>query len=133
MSEVLASEQVPRSNREHVLERRWEDWPGVPGFFATVDHKRIGLRYIYTSFAFFFVAGLMAVLMRQQLAQPNEHLLSPQLYNELWLPSVLADSKPPFAFSKISNVLRVLNHLTEGHVEVRSQFVAVIVLSPQAL
>jgi hypothetical protein len=39
------------------LERKWEEPPGVPGFFATVDHKRIGLRYIYTAFFFFFTAG----------------------------------------------------------------------------
>ena len=35
----------------------WEDAPGLPGFFTTVDHKRIGMRYIYTSFVFFFIAG----------------------------------------------------------------------------
>src|SRR3954447_5153788 len=44
---------------EHELVEVWEDAPGIPGFFSTVDHKRIGIRYIYTSFVFFFVAGLV--------------------------------------------------------------------------
>jgi cytochrome c oxidase subunit I len=61
----------------------WEDAPGIPGFFSTVDHKRIGMRYIYTSFVFFFVAGLTALLMRAQLTAPESGVLGPQLYNEL--------------------------------------------------
>jgi len=65
------------------LSTLWEDAPGLPGFLTTVDHKRIGMRYIYTSFAFFFLAGATALLMRVQLAQPNAHVLGPQLYNEL--------------------------------------------------
>src|SRR4051795_11305872 len=66
------------------LDEIWADAPGVPGFFSTVDHKRIGMRYIYTSFFFFFVSGLMALAMRTQLAQPDERLINPQTYNELF-------------------------------------------------
>ena len=42
------------------------------------------MRYIYTSFVFFFLAGLTALLMRAQLAQPNAHVLGPSIYNELF-------------------------------------------------
>src|SRR5690242_4031040 len=71
---------------EHIpeLTEVWEDAPGIPGFLTTVDHKRIGMRYIYTSFFFFFVSGAMALVMRAQLTQPNSHVLSPQTYNELF-------------------------------------------------
>src|SRR4051812_5834256 len=69
---------------EAALEEKWEDAPGLPGFFSTVDHKRIGMRYIYTAFAFFFVAGLMALLMREQLARPGQHVLGPEAYNQLF-------------------------------------------------
>src|SRR5438046_9292410 len=65
------------------LEEVWEDAPGVPGFFSTVDHKRIGMRYIYTAFFFFFTSGLMALVMRHQLATPDHHLIGPQTYNQL--------------------------------------------------
>jgi len=49
-------ELVPDEAIEEQLAEQWEDAPGIPGFLTTVDHKRIGIRYIYTSFIFFFVA-----------------------------------------------------------------------------
>src|SRR5438445_1960608 len=69
---------------EEELEEIWADAPGVPGFFSTVDHKRIGMRYIYTAFFFFFTSGLMALVMRSQLSAPNNHVLSPQTYNQFF-------------------------------------------------
>ncbi|HTO00277.1 MAG TPA: cbb3-type cytochrome c oxidase subunit I, partial [Microthrixaceae bacterium] len=65
------------------LKELWEDAPGLVGFFSTVDHKRIGMRYIYTSFFFFFLAGLMALLMRAQLSVPNSTFMGAQTYNEV--------------------------------------------------
>src|SRR5881296_1980012 len=73
----------PLEAREELVEI-WEDDPGVPGFFSTVDHKRIGIRYIYTSFAFFFLAGITALVMRAQLTSPNATILSPETYNQLF-------------------------------------------------
>ncbi len=69
---------------EENVDAAWEDAPGVPGFFTTVDHKRIGIRYIVTAFFFFFSAGLLALFMRAQLAEPNAHVLSAQQYNEFF-------------------------------------------------
>jgi cytochrome c oxidase subunit 1/cytochrome c oxidase subunit I+III len=80
----MAVTDKPTAAELEVLEERWEDAPGIPGFFETVDHKRIGLRYIYTAFAFFFVAGALALVMRVQLAQPNAGVLSPESYNEFF-------------------------------------------------
>ncbi|HEX3539103.1 MAG TPA: cytochrome c oxidase subunit I [Acidimicrobiales bacterium] len=75
---------APDEKTEERLERRWRDAPGIPGFFTTVDHKRIGRRYIYTSFVFFFLAGLAALVMRDQLASSNNNILAPETYNELF-------------------------------------------------
>ncbi len=69
--------------QEEDLDQLWEDAPGTAGFFTTVDHKRIGVRYIVTSFIFFAISGCMALTMRVQLANPNSTVLGPQLYNEL--------------------------------------------------
>ena len=66
------------------LERIWEDKPGLLGFLSTIDHKRIGMRYIYTAFAFFFAGGLIALTMRAQLTSPNSHVVSPETYNGLF-------------------------------------------------
>jgi cytochrome c oxidase subunit I len=62
----------------------WETAPGLKGFFSTVDHKEIGIRYIVTAFLFLLLGGLEALLMRMQLAGPNRTLLSPDQYNQLF-------------------------------------------------
>jgi cytochrome c oxidase subunit 1/cytochrome c oxidase subunit I+III len=54
------------------------------GWVATVDHKRIGILYLLTAFFFFGVGGLEALVMRLQLARPNNRLLSPDGYDQLF-------------------------------------------------
>ncbi len=66
------------------LEAIWETAPGIAGWFATVDHKEIGIRYIVTAFAFLLVGGIEALVMRLQLARPNETLLTPEQYDQLF-------------------------------------------------
>ncbi len=56
----------------------------VTSWLTTVDHKRIGILYIVTSFVFFFAGGVMAILMRIQLAQADQHLIEKNSYNELF-------------------------------------------------
>ncbi|MBW3665244.1 MAG: cytochrome c oxidase subunit I [Actinobacteria bacterium] len=65
------------------LERIWSDEPGIVGFLKTVDHKRIGRRYLATSVVFLLLGGVQALMMRTQLASPDNDLLSPELYNQL--------------------------------------------------
>ena len=50
----------------------------------TTDHKTIGLMYLVTSFVFFGVGGLMALLMRTELARPGLQFLSNEQYNQLF-------------------------------------------------
>jgi cytochrome c oxidase subunit 1 len=56
----------------------------VASWATTVDHKRIGLLYIGTSLLFFVAGGILALLMRAQLAQANEHFVTRNTYNELF-------------------------------------------------
>ncbi len=51
---------------------------------STVDHKKIGLMYIGYALFFLVIAGFQAVLMRIQLAVPNNHFVSPQVFNRLF-------------------------------------------------
>lgn len=81
---MATTEVRPESEEREHLEEIWEDDPGVPGFFSTIDHKRIGKRYIYTCFIFFAVGGIMALVMRLQLAGSEHTVLSPSAYNELF-------------------------------------------------
>ncbi len=52
--------------------------------FSTTDHKQIGVMYLVTSFAFFMVGGVMALLMRGELARPGLQFLSNEQYNQLF-------------------------------------------------
>jgi cytochrome c oxidase subunit 1/cytochrome c oxidase subunit I+III len=68
----------------HHLEEMWKTEPGIKGFLGTVDHKEIGKRYLVTAFAFLALGGIQALIMRLQLAQPDQQLLSPERYNQLY-------------------------------------------------
>jgi cytochrome c oxidase subunit I len=57
---------------------------GFWSWFTTVDHKKIGILYGWTSFAFFLLGGLEALLIRLQLAKPNGNVLSAEAYNQLF-------------------------------------------------
>jgi cytochrome c oxidase subunit I len=56
----------------------------VIGWVTTVDHKRIGVLYLVTSFGFFLAAGVMALLMRTQLSQADNHFITRDRYDELF-------------------------------------------------
>ncbi|BBZ12344.1 aa3-type cytochrome oxidase subunit I [Mycobacterium branderi] len=51
---------------------------------TTTDHKLIGQMYLVTAFAFFLMAGLMAMLMRAELAAPGLQFLTNEQYNQLF-------------------------------------------------
>ncbi|MBW3645295.1 MAG: cytochrome c oxidase subunit I [Actinobacteria bacterium] len=57
---------------------------GVLAWLTTTDHKRIGLSYMVTSFAFFLFGGVLAMFMRAELAQPGLGVTSADTYNELF-------------------------------------------------
>ena len=67
-----------------VERRRRLDETYIGEWLMTTDHKKIGVMYMLTGFAFFLVGGLEALLIRTQLAVPNGHVLSPQVYNEIF-------------------------------------------------
>lgn len=65
---------APRSMVLQVL----HDW------LTTVDHKKLGLMYIGYALLFLVIAGFEALLMRIQLAIPNNTFVSPQVFNRLF-------------------------------------------------
>jgi cytochrome c oxidase subunit I+III len=66
------------------LERMWQSRPGVLGWLTTTDHKRIGLLYFWTTLVLFGAGGIEALLIRTQLIAPNQNLVSPSTYDELF-------------------------------------------------
>jgi cytochrome c oxidase subunit I len=57
---------------------------GIWSWITTVDHKRIGIMYGVTAFLFFLVGGVEALLVRVQLAVPNNNFVGAETYNQLF-------------------------------------------------
>ena len=74
-------DDLARQHRE--LNETWRVPRGVLGWFMVVDHRTIGARYVVTAFIFFILAGVLAALMRLQLALPDNRVIGPDLYNQL--------------------------------------------------
>ncbi|GAB4515326.1 MAG: hypothetical protein OHK0046_18620 [Anaerolineae bacterium] len=74
---------IPNATHE-TLQETWRPPPGLLGFFTAVNHRTIGLRYIYTGMAFFILAGIAALVMRIQLLFPENTFLNAELYNQIF-------------------------------------------------
>jgi cytochrome c oxidase subunit 1 len=72
---VPVPHRVPRAGPKGAL---------LLSLFRTTDHKQIGLLYLTTSMAFFLTGGIMALLMRGELARPGLQFLSSEQYNQLF-------------------------------------------------
>ena len=57
---------------------------GLLFWISSVDHKVIGIMYLVTASVFFIIGGLQAMAIRMQLSWPNLHVMSPQVYNQIF-------------------------------------------------
>jgi cytochrome c oxidase subunit I len=78
MKEVAIPEALGGESFEVEAREGWLSW------VSSVDHKQLGIMYLLGAFIFFLVAGVLALLMRVQLAVPNNHFLSPQVFNQFF-------------------------------------------------
>jgi cytochrome c oxidase subunit I len=83
---VSTVEQQPPATGTPIIPRqRTERKGGVLALWlSSTDHKVIGYMYLITSFGFFLIAGVMAIVIRLQLFEPNNRVVSDQVYNELF-------------------------------------------------
>jgi cytochrome c oxidase subunit I+III len=65
------------------LERVWSNLPGW-GTLAAVNHGTIGLRFMGTGAVFFLIGGVLAMLLRTQLARPEQNIIAADLYNQIF-------------------------------------------------
>jgi cytochrome c oxidase subunit I+III len=90
VSDIPSTEQVQREEtadfviRREALRRTWSRRPGFYGWLTDTNHKSVAAKYIVTAFLFFVVGGMEAFLMRLQLARPDNNLLSPDRYNQIF-------------------------------------------------
>ncbi|HEV8371880.1 MAG TPA: cytochrome c oxidase subunit I [Actinomycetota bacterium] len=77
----MASTQLPAP----ALPEAHEPEPsGLVDWLTTVDHKKIGLLYIFTSFAIFLAGGVLALLVRAELAEPGLQTMGENTYNQVF-------------------------------------------------
>jgi cytochrome c oxidase subunit I len=75
------------ANREQditLLERSWRHPRGIFGWFSYTTHQAIGMRYIVTAFIMLLLGGIEILLVRTQLARPNNSFLGPDRYNQMF-------------------------------------------------
>src|SRR3954462_12291755 len=80
----LRDHDLDRPSLEAALEKTWKTPSGLWGVLTTVDHKVIGRRYIATAFVFLALGGLLALVMRLQLASPEARIVTADRYNQLF-------------------------------------------------
>ncbi|MDD9745206.1 MULTISPECIES: cytochrome c oxidase subunit I [Marinovum] len=70
--------------RHRALTRIWASDPGWKGWFTTVNHTDLGRMFLATAAFFFVVGGILAMLIRAQLATPRSAFLAPEHYNQIF-------------------------------------------------
>jgi len=78
-----APEDTSQQERNE-LEAAWKHPGEIFGWFSVTTHQAIGKRYIITAFIFLLIGGIEALLMRFQLALPENTFLSPHRYNQIF-------------------------------------------------
>ncbi|MDZ4798128.1 MAG: cytochrome c oxidase subunit I [Bryobacteraceae bacterium] len=58
--------------------------PGLWSWLSTVDHKRIGIMYLWSILFFFLIGGLMALLVRIELLTPKQTIMTAEQYNQVF-------------------------------------------------
>ncbi|HEY6186150.1 MAG TPA: cytochrome c oxidase subunit I [Pyrinomonadaceae bacterium] len=82
--EGARSQEMSVEQEQQMLTETWGSPPGLWGWLASTNHKSIGKRYIITAFIFFLLGGILAVMMRLQLSRPENTLLGPDLYDQVF-------------------------------------------------
>jgi cytochrome c oxidase subunit 1 len=94
---------------DHAADAHAEHGPsGVLKWLTSTDHKVIGMSYMITSLVMFYLAGIMALIMRVQLWDPHGAIVSPQQFNELFTMHgslMLYLFAGPFAFGGLANYI----------------------------
>ncbi|MBN1407116.1 MAG: cytochrome c oxidase subunit I [Calditrichaceae bacterium] len=71
-------------NKTEVEKNYLNDQKGIKSWLLTLDHKRIGILYLYSIMFFFFIGGMSALLIRLELIRPQEVIVGADTYNQLF-------------------------------------------------
>jgi cytochrome c oxidase subunit I len=105
-AEIHLPPQVPGDGHEPHGGHEDHGPTGILKWLTSTDHKVIGLSYMITAIVIFYISGIMALLMRLQLASPHSSLLSFSQFNALFTMHgslMLYLFAGPFAFGGLAN------------------------------
>jgi cytochrome c oxidase subunit 1 len=81
MSDTQAKDyHLEKTNEPDYLDAK----PGIMSWLMSIDHKRIGVMYLFAVFATFGLGGLMAILVRLELFAPGPTIMSAETYNRVF-------------------------------------------------
>ncbi len=81
---TIEAPPAPPSTSEGPPPEEHAEATGMLAWLTTTDHKRIGISYMVTSFAFFLLGGALAMVMRAELARPDLEVVGADSYNQLF-------------------------------------------------
>ncbi|MFA9432989.1 cbb3-type cytochrome c oxidase subunit I [Egicoccus sp. AB-alg2] len=67
-----------------LLDQVWASKPGFLGWVGQCNHKAVGRRFVFTAFFFLLLGGALAMVMRLQLIQPDNDVVGPDGFNQLF-------------------------------------------------
>jgi cytochrome c oxidase subunit 1 len=105
---TLVTERPHAGAEPHGPHEHHEGPRGILNWMTSTDHKVIGMNYMITSLVLFFMSGIMAVVIRTQLASPHGSLLDFQQFNALFTMHgslMLYLFAGPFAFGGLANYI----------------------------
>ncbi len=82
-AETQHAREIPEEVKKEFRDT-WEPPVGLAGWLSSVSNNNIGSRFMLLGFIFFLLGGVMALLMRTQLAVPENNFLGPEVYNGLF-------------------------------------------------
>jgi cytochrome c oxidase subunit 1 len=78
---------ITAAEEDHIrteLTDSWDEGSGLWGWMKSTNHKSIAKRYIVTAIVFFMLGGIEAAMMRAQLSRPENRIIGPDLYNQIF-------------------------------------------------
>ncbi len=81
---MINTENIQSTHTIHPEKDYLEDGNGIMSWLYTVDHKRIGVMYLWSIMFFFFIGGLFAMLIRTQLLTPTGSIMDQETYNRVF-------------------------------------------------
>ncbi len=76
--------QAKVTEEKNFFQQSTNKYTGIGSWLLTVDHKRIGILYLFSMMTFFIVAVIFGFLIRLELIAPGKTIMEPQTYNQLF-------------------------------------------------